>query len=392
MNICLLCNEYPPAPHGGIGPVTRQLAEGLLGFGHKVHVVGVYGQSQDSIEAINGVRAHRLSRVGVGPWGEVRTRLKLADYVSRLHEQERFDLVEAPEWRGDSALLRLDCPVVLRLHTSHIVDRMITDSSRPSQMTRFFENLALRRASAVCSVSADIARKTMRAFTCFEKRGRLEKVPVILNAIELSKFTPASQPRLPNAIGFAGSLKPIKGIENLLKAFERVLEKTESRLVLAGPDTKTSSGDSYLDYCFSQVSAAVRERVEVLGRQPRDQVAALFRQASVVVLPSLQEACPMVVMEAMACGAPVIFGACGPHDEIIEEGIDGLTCDPYSPDDIAARILQLFTDPAKAANLGTAARLRAERDFTEERFLRQTLDFYAETINRSRQGKGMACH
>lgn len=382
MKFCLVCNEYPPATHGGIGPVTQHLATGLAELGHEVNVVGIYDQTVDSSEESGLVMVHRLAKVGHGILGELQSRFKLTRYIGSLHRQKEFDLIEAPEWRGDTAWLRINAPVVLRLHTSHVVDRKMTKASPPSRLVGYFENLALKRATAVCAVSADIARKTAQAFPCFEQRLRFEKVPVVHNAIEVEMFRPGSEPRQPAMLCFAGSLKPVKGVENLLKAFERVLNASNCCLVLAGSDTRTASGDSYLEACFEKVPVKVRAHVEVLGRLSREQVAALFRRAAVVVLPSLQEACPMVVMEAMASGAPTIFGACGPHSEIIENGVDGLVCDPHSPDDIAEKILCLLSDQEKALALGRAARLRAERNFTIERFLQGTLDFYSEAIAR----------
>jgi glycosyltransferase involved in cell wall biosynthesis len=379
LRVCLICNEYPPAPHGGIGPVTRQLAEGLADLGHGVWVVGLFDQPDDLVEVIQGVKVYRFARIGTGALGELRSRRKFADKVAQLHKQHQFDIIEAPEWRGDSALLKVDCPVVLRLHTSHVVDRMVTGHSRPGRLTAFFESRALTRAGAVCAVSGDIARKTAEAFPDFKKRLAQGVVPVIHNAIELDLFQATKQTREPGLIAFAGSLKQVKGLENLIKAFALVLENRDCRLVLAGPDTRTPQGASYLESCLAAVAPAVREKVEALGRQPRDKVAELFRAASVVVLPSLQEACPMVVMEAMACGAPTIFGSCGPHTEIIEDGVDGLVCNQHDSKDIADKISRILDDPGFAIGIGEAARKRAESHFTIERFLQQSLDFYQQT-------------
>lgn len=382
MKICLLCSEYPPSKHGGIGPVTRQLAEGLVALGHVVHVVGLYVLRVDIIETIAGVTVHRLSRVGRGVFGELRSRLKLTRYLEELHRNIQYNLFEAPEWRGDTAWLRVDAPVVLRLHTSHVVDRLVTGQSRHSRFIGYFEEKALYRASRVCSVSNDIAQKTASAFPLFRKRMALQAVPIILNAIELQQFRPGIEPRQDALLVFAGSLKPKKGIENLLKAFDIVVKRTGTGccLALAGADTKTRTGESYFEECFNGISPEARQRLQLLGICTREEIARLFSRATTVILPSLQEACPMVVMEAMACGAPTIFGACGPHAEIINDGVDGLICDPRSPNDIANKILLILDHPRQAAQLGLAARLKAEDRFTTGRFMQQTLDFYRETI------------
>ncbi|MEX2393810.1 MAG: glycosyltransferase, partial [Actinomycetota bacterium] len=68
--ICFVCNEYPPAPHGGIGVATRQLAHGLLAEGNEVRVVGVYPAQTEPLrmEDDGGVTVFRLSEPRV-PFG-----------------------------------------------------------------------------------------------------------------------------------------------------------------------------------------------------------------------------------------------------------------------------------------------------------------------------------
>ncbi len=381
LNVCLICNEYPPAVHGGIGSVTKQLAEGLVKLGHQVWVVGMYDQIDDVVSIANHVVVHRFARKGRGGIGELNSRRRLASRIAMLHKVHRFDIIEAPEWRGDSALFRVDCPVVLRLHTSHVVDRMVT-GRRLSRLTAYFEKIALTRANGICAVSGDIARKTFQAFPAFRRRVAMADVSVIHNAIELSSFQKSGAEREPGLIVFAGTLKQVKGVENLVKAFALVLEKRDCRMVLAGADTRVADGRSYLDVCLEGVEPGIRSNIEMLGWQPRENIPRLFQSASVVVLPSLQESSSMVAMEAMACGTPTVFGACGPHNEIMENGVDGLVCDPHDPVDIADKVERVLGDPEFASRMGTAARLRAEAQFGEERFLQQSIAFYQQTLQK----------
>ncbi len=173
----------------------------------------------------------------------------------------------------------------------------------------------------------------------------------------------------------AGKVVHLKGQVSLDKEGVIVGER-DFRLLLAGSDSRTPNGDSYLDSCMGNIAPTTRERIDVLGRCTREELVGLYCRAAAVVLPSLQEAFPMVVMEAMACGAPTIFGACGPHNEIIEDGVDGLVCDPHSPKDIANKVLSITGSLSEVKRIGVAARKKAETCFTEERLLRQTLAFY----------------
>lgn len=93
----------------------------------------------------------------------------------------------------------------------------------------------------------------------------------------------------------------------------------------------------------------------------------------------------MVPIEAMACGAPVVFGACGPHDEIIDDGVDGLICDPREPRDIADKILTLLGDDAMREAMGRAAREKAEKNFSLDVVMAQNLVFYERVIGEGRR-------
>src|ERR1700722_14765329 len=104
MKICFICNEYPPACHGGIGNATRTLARSLVGAGHEVRVIGFYPQDEAAPECESdcGVSVTRL-KVPKGPVAWVRARRALYVAVARLVRDGRINVVEVPDYQGLAA-------------------------------------------------------------------------------------------------------------------------------------------------------------------------------------------------------------------------------------------------------------------------------------------------
>ncbi len=104
MRLCFICNEYPPARHGGIGIFTQILARALVGAGHEVRVVGIYPPACPSpeFEDDHGVRVWRL-REPVCRFHWVVARFHLYRTVSQWARREEIDLVEVPDYEGWAA-------------------------------------------------------------------------------------------------------------------------------------------------------------------------------------------------------------------------------------------------------------------------------------------------
>jgi glycosyltransferase involved in cell wall biosynthesis len=376
MKICLLCNEYPPAPHGGIGPVTQQLAEGLAAAGHQVSVVGLYEASEHRDEVINSVRVIRLKRSPRTRFAAIPDRARIGRAVRALEREHGLDIVEAPEWAGESALLFTKAPVILRLHGSHRVGRAALGLDE-SRSTSFFEAIALRRADRICSVSQAIVEQTANVFPAFQRRITSEPCLVLPNAIDTRVFRPlADVKRAGDEIVFIGSIKPLKGIRSLLQAFELIRAEVPCKLSIYGSDSRTAAGSSYLESELAGISEAVRRDVHYKGRVARAALPRVYSSATMAIFPSLAEAFPMVCLEAMASGVPVIFSSCGPHTEIIDDGINGLICDARDPRDIAKKALVLFRDAALRDSISRAAREKVCRQFDWTDLLAQNVRFY----------------
>jgi glycosyltransferase involved in cell wall biosynthesis len=163
---------------------------------------------------------------------------------------------------------------------------------------------------------------------------------------------------------YVGSITQRKGIRYLLEAF-RQLDFGDCSLTMIGHSS------SNVDFLASHDG-----NVRHIPQIAKLQLAEIYRQSSVFVLPSLVEGLPFVVLEAMASGLPVIVTPRGP-DHVVRDGIDGFVVPPNDADAIAHRLLELRADPDLRRQMGGSAREQAKQ-FTQERYVEHALDVIVE--------------
>src|SRR5690349_12104210 len=99
MHILYVCNEYPPAVAGGIGPAVATLARGMVKAGHRVSVIGFYAQA--SVENDAGVIIHRVvSRGGARYLRHLLVRRQLRSLIGEISSKNPIDVVEWPDFQG----------------------------------------------------------------------------------------------------------------------------------------------------------------------------------------------------------------------------------------------------------------------------------------------------
>lgn len=168
---------------------------------------------------------------------------------------------------------------------------------------------------------------------------------------------------------FVGRLAPEKGIEVLLDALDLV-DNVRMRVVGDGPKmiriTTRITADS---------------RVQVLGPRPPDEVYREMRRAAYLVMPSLwYENFPRTLVEAFACGLPVIASRLGALAELIDDGRTGLLFDAGNATDLAAKVRWAENHPGELATMGQAARREYEEKYTADTNHRQLVAIYRDAM------------
>lgn len=160
-------------------------------------------------------------------------------------------------------------------------------------------------------------------------------------------------------------LEPARGLRDLLAALRRLLDRgVPATLRIAGDEGQRGFRQE-LDRRIAELR--LQDRVTLLGPIGEDQVLAELLAAHAFVLPSHHEPLGVALMEAMACGLPVLGTAAGGVRELVTHGVDGLLVPPRDPVALAGALEQIARTPAKAISLAMAARSRVERDFDASR-------------------------
>ena len=202
-----------------------------------------------------------------------------------------------------------------------------------------------------------------------------ERVLVVRCGVDLDRLTPRVGPLSegPLSDGEAplvvcvGTLHEVKGQRYLLAALaslRRRGRRVDAVLAGDGPDRRS------LEELARELGVA--DQVTFTGSLAHDRVVDLYRRAAVVVTPSVvssdgrREGIPTVLLEAMACGVPVVASDLTGIPELVEHGVTGLLTPPGDPAAIARAVETLLDDPALAADLvdRAAERVRAEYDLT----------------------------
>lgn len=260
-------------------------------------------------------------------------------------------------------------------HVWHLHEAVCGNSYlRPYVPCSLTKGLIRRLSRRVITVSRDKALDFAGA--AYEQVG----VRVVHNGVDLERFTSARKPPGPllSSLGLAagtqlvalvGIVSAHKGHDTLIRAAARVLQsRPDTAFLLVGPEL-----DDFGRLLREQINTlGISDRIFFLG--PRSDVPDILARVDLQVLPSTQEALPLVILEAMASGKPVLATRCGGPEEIVVDGETGYLVSVGDDTALADRMLLLLRDSTLAERMGRAGRRRAETQFS--------LTAYARNVER----------
>lgn len=231
-------------------------------------------------------------------------------------------------------------------------------------MVRHFETTSMRVADKAVAVSAYTARSLHEIL-------HVKRPHVILNGIDTDFFCPDSilKPRLDNRpvrLLFVGNMSRRKGADML----PAIMEKLGS-----GFELNYTSGLRTRDP-FKGLPG-----MHPLGCLNQEQVRQAYRYADLLLFPTRLEGLPLVAMEAMACGTPVIASNCASLPEVIDDRMTGRLCPPNDVEAFAAVVSELVTQPQRLLEMGEKAVETAKKRFNLKRMVQEYIGLF-ESLQR----------
>ncbi len=385
---------------GGIGGMqrhTHDLVRGLVELGHDVEVLcpAAEGLASD----LYGARWTLLEATGrYHPrWSAQLT----AGYREAI-QRGRLDVVHSESTSAAAlARKRIETPIVIAYHGNYLglakahlrrsVSRpqsALTEVKQLSRMTWLFlrhrNTWAFRNCNAIV-VSRQQLRDTARSGLISE-----HQIDVVPNGVDVSDFRPADRSdarrRLGIGEGFVltavGRLNGEKGFDVALRAFARIArDVADVRLIVVGGGEERSA----LERLAQRLGVAAR--TDFVGAQLQEKVADYLVAADAFLFPTRrEEAGPIVLLQAIACGLPVVASRIGGITEVLEvpDGPPaGLLVRPGSVSELEGAVRRLIDDPTLRSTLGAAARDRAVSEYSLETMVERTVAVYRAAIARN---------
>ncbi len=361
MRVLLVANTLPPTDISGVGEQVLQLAAGLRAAGHEVQILG---------RGPDGARGPKvLFPLAVVPpfWRLLR---RFRPHVVQVHESD--GALAALVLKVISPLLRPPALLAALLQVSYIEEmravRPLREANRllaaPGSKEILFRYLKGPLQVAMGCLTAWLADLLM--------------APSQATAREIERDYGVDRPRvLPNVTGgvavdiepttagdesgdyllFVGRLRIRKGVEVLLEALRRLDgEDSQARLLIAGDGEHRAALESAMR------RLELQDRVRFLGRCDGGRVRRLLRDgARALVVPSIYEGMPLVILEAMEAGVPVVASAVSGIPEVVEDGRTGWLVPPEDPQALAHALRHAWRDPAEARRRGGAGQRKLEQ-------------------------------
>ena len=371
MRIALIA-PYPSDPAripGGVSMVAYNLVQGLRRYPDlELHVLHCH----------NSIAADRLERDGnvtVHLMALPRQRLipNLTASVRRMRRALRAlrpDVIHAHVGQYAYAAVRAGYPTIYTIHGVLAREREVYRDTLYDRLRygllAHYESLALPRVARLVAISPYV-----RAAYAHVRGARWERID---NPAPQAFFDVTRRPEAGRLL-YAGSITEIKDLLTLLRAVERMRSAYPAvRLRIAGRSTSAAYERSV--HAFVEAHD-LQQNVAFLGLLDREQLLDEYARCAALALPSVQENAPMVVIEAMAAGAPVVATRVGGVPDLVVEGETGYIVPAGDDAALAERLLALLGDAALGARLGARARAIARERFHIDQVARAYYELYA---------------
>jgi glycosyltransferase involved in cell wall biosynthesis len=355
-------------PHFGTAP--EALLQGFSGMSDvEVHVISCTTEPMTSPEKLApNIWFHSIHVPKLG-WGRslfLGTALATRRLIKRLNP----DIVHGQGTERDCAMNAVlsGRPNILTIHGNMRVHATRAEQAGSTyyKLAAALETFCLKRTQGVVAISS-YTEQLVTSVT-----PRTWPLP---NAVDERYFNIERAPSSIPTILFIGTINERKNPVGLIDACEPLLRSGKCKIHFAG------DGDRHSPY-WEQFSHRLQTipGLELLGFISREAIGLELARATMVVLPTFEDNCPMVVLESMAAGVAVSASRVGGVPDLIEHEIDGLMFEPSAPHEIRGTVERLIDDNELRERLEAAAKAKAVARFHPKVIARGHLEIYHDLL------------
>lgn len=372
----------------------KLLTEGLVRRGHQVSLITTRHPDGREYEENEGVSIHYLRDTRFGARRNNWPQASVSRF-HRLHEEQPFDVVLSQSFAAyglKSGRLNLRIPVVPMLQgcikqgIMSFRSNVLRDPKRPVAILRSFTGLfysyyavekpLLSMAARIVVVSNELKDDLKRWYG----DSVADKAVVIFNGIDTERFSPNPDFRRDirdkydvaereTLLLSLGTVNREKGHHLAVAALERILPKNpNTKLMIVGRGEYEQRLKKEIDY------SNLGDNVVLTGRIDNLETPKYYNAADIFLMPTLRiEGLPFVLLEAMACGKPVIASQIGGNTSVVRDKENGLLVQPGNVDELADGISLLLNNEELARGLSSSARTTVLDDFNIDQMVDKTL-------------------
>lgn len=363
--------------------VSKFLAEELVRMGHEVEIVSTWfpGLPKDTREGNFRLRRLRALRGKLGQSNPIEMiayvmvalpyllfrRARRPDVIMSYHSIPS-GLVGWPL----SMLWRV--PHIVQFHGGDVPGWLPGELSLYHKLTLWLNRLVVYQSAAAVGVSDGLRDLAQPSFP-------KKKIGVIQNGVNLERFAPPKEPREERTgtvrLMLAGRVTTQKGIDVLIRTLgQERFKALDWHLELAG------EGPNLEEYKNLARTHGVADRITFHGWLDRPEVRKLYDRADVLVLPSRWEGMSIVILEALACGLPIIATRIAGTVQLVDEGVNGILSEPEDEGALGNALEKIISNRETRLRMGAESRRLAEEKWSWKAAAEQLVELTEECIAR----------
>lgn len=373
MKICIVSEFFIPHYQGGGERRYYEIAKALIREGHTVDVISMKIHDKNEEEIFDGIKVHHIGpTIKKPPLRSVTDFIRFSFAVFRWILSHDYDIIDAqtyapliPSFLG--AKIK-NIPMVATIHdVSTRGDDQWIQSSKIATIT---EKILLRIPyQKIITVSHSTKNALIQFWGVKEDR-----IQVVYNGVDLKLIEEVKiQEKYENTIIFVGRLAPHKHVDHLLKILKSIKSQINNpKLLIVGDGVERENLINLTQ------KYGLQNQVEFRGNLNYPELISELKKSNILALPSTREGFGMVLIEANACGIPVVAYASGGVMEVVKDGFNGFLVETQDIETFKEKIKFLLKNHSEATIMGENGKRMVEKNFTWDITVKKIINAYQD--------------